>query len=419
MSKKNTPEKTLRRTLVFVALFIEFLGTSIFAGINVLAAHQKNQDFSQLDAEEKFSRLPEYFINSRSSVKYGAFELYSRLQLKKEGVSGLSLLLKKGPGFYDPEDCSIDKALVKLKEKKSVPQLIASIQENLIINHDAFCLVTALRVLKSKEEIIPHLVKLAEDSNYDTRRNAVYLLEQIQSKKEISNLIALRETEVIPRLVELLQNQNSHIRGNAAHVLGQLQAKQVIPKLISMLDNSNGIEQYRVLESLVMLDGLNKVQIRKWMVEIIKELESPDMFSTADRKSLAIDISIQIYLRFHQEFKESETKLFSIGQSRQIRDAQWTLTGSALAAFLLLLMLTLFSFRELQKIIWQDHLICYFPEEVVGELTALRHELTQANKSPLLVEITLLHVIFTLIWAVYIQINIDNLWLPSKDQRRR
>jgi hypothetical protein len=422
MSKKNTPEKTLQRTLVFVALFIEFLGISIFAGINVLAVHQKNQDFSQAEAEEKFSRLPEYFSNRRSSSSYaqllGSVKLNSILQFKEEKVYDLLLLFGKDPRFYDPEDCSTDKALVKLKEKKSVPQLIASIQEDLIINHDAFCLVTALRVLKSKEEIIPHLVKLTEDSNYYTRCNAVYLLGQIQLK-EISNSIALRETEVIPRLVELLQNQNSHVRGNAAHVLGQLQAKQVIPKLISMLDNSNGIEQYRVLESLVMLDGLNEFQIKKWMVEIIKELESPDMFSTPGKKSLAIDISIQIYLRFHQEFKESETKLLSIDQSRRIRDSQWILTGSALAAFLLLLMLTLFSFRELQKIIWQDHLICYFPEEVVGELTALRHELIQAKKSTLLVEITLIHVIFTLIWAFYIQINIDNLWLPSKDQRRR
>jgi hypothetical protein len=416
MSKKNTPEKTLRRTLVFVALFIEFLGTSIFAGINVLAAHQKNQDFSQLDAEEKFSRLPEYLFNSHSSVKFGSFELYRRLQSKEEGVSELSLLLEKDSRFYDPEDCSTDKALSKLKEKESVPQLIASIQEDLIINHEASCFVTALRVLKSKEEIIPHLVELTQHSNYHIRSNAIYLLDQMQS---IPNPRVLREIEVIPRLVKLLQNHNSRIRGNAAHALGQLQAKQAIPKLISMLDNSNGIEQYKILESLVMLDGLNEFQTRKWVVEIIKELENSDTFSNADKKSLATNISIHMYLGLRQESKESETKLLFLDQSRRIRDDQWILTGFALAAFLFLLVLTLFSLRELQRIIWQDYLICYFPEEVVGELTALRHELTQAKKSPLLVEITLLHVIFTLLWAFYIQINIDNLWLPSKDQRRR
>jgi hypothetical protein len=75
--------------------------------------------------------------------------------------------------------------------------------------------------------------------------------------------------------------------------------------------------------------------------------------------------------------------------------------------------------KELQRITWKDHITCYFPEEVVSELSALRGELTQTKKSTLLIETTLLYVIFTLIWAFYIQINIDNLWLPSKDQRRR
>jgi hypothetical protein len=104
---------------------------------------------------------------------------------------------------------------------------------------------------------------------------------------------------------------------------------------------------------------------------------------------------------------------------RKTREDWWRLTIFASITSLYLLLLALFSLRQLQKVIWKDYLICYFPDEVVGELIAFRRELTEANKSTLSIETRLLYVVFTLIWAFYIQINIENLWLPSKDQRRR
>jgi hypothetical protein len=199
-------------------------------------------------------------------------------------------------------------------------------------------------------------------------------------------------------------------------LLSRLKAKEAVPELTIVLNNSTGVEQYKMLETLIGLDGLNESHAKKWMFKMVEELERLDTFSDPERKSLAIDISTQIYLKFNQEHKVNSSV---INQSRRMRDSQWTLTGFALAAFLFLLLLTLFCLKELQRITWKDHITCYFPEEVVSELSALRGELTQTKKSTLLVETTLLYVIFTLIWAFYIQINIDNLWLPSKDQRRR
>jgi hypothetical protein len=217
-------------------------------------------------------------------------------------------------------------------------------------------------------------------------------------------------------LVELLTSSDSDVRYQAAYLLGRFQAKNAIPQLIIALNNSNEIEQYEILKVLILLDGLNESQIRKWMVEMVKKLEELDVSSDYKKNSLVIDISTQIHLKFDQKFK---IKLTSVNQSRQIRNSQWILTGFALVALLSLFLLTLFSLKELQKILWKDHLTCYFPEEIVGELIALRQELTQAKKSRIIIETTLLYVVFTLIWAFYIQINIDNLWLPSKDQRRR
>jgi hypothetical protein len=114
----------------------------------------------------------------------------------------------------------------------------------------------------------------------------------------------------------------------------------------------------------------------------------------------------------------------------KIRDIVWAFTiltsivTSIICSFLLLLGLLTFNLRlfQIQRLLrngCKGYLGCYFPEEAVGELIALRRELTHTKKSRIVIEITLLYVVFTLIWAFYIQINIENLWLPSKDQRRR
>jgi hypothetical protein len=62
------------------------------------------------------------------------------------------------------------------------------------------------------------------------------------------------------------------------------------------------------------------------------------------------------------------------------------------------------------------HLRYYVPEECVGELGALKQKLTEQNKSIWAIWFRLFVQIIALIWAFYIKIKIDNLWLP-KDRR--
>jgi HEAT repeat protein len=505
MSKKNTPEKTRQRTLAFVAVFVGFLGTSIFAGINVFAAHQKNQDFSQLDAEEKFSRLPEYLLVDRKLlrdkdffVRSSAARALGNLQ-SKEAIPDLMILQS---GFMrHPVDCSVIGALGKLEVKEAIPMLIFSSIERIshLDDEKLYCIVRGLEKLKAIPQLMKsfeesnlttniktiiitkasdylpakeliHLMELYEDSDSVVWHSAAKKWDELQKDKTISPemnmlhldltakqaLYDLNPTEPEPKteivslftvpflnsddivypniaktpndlqlksliyqFVELLKHSNSSVRYRAAHMLSRLQAKETIPELITAFDKSNGIERYKILEALIILDGLNESQTREWMVEVVKELEKDEGFSDGEKKSLAIEILMRIYLRSNQKFKESIVKLPDITQSRQIRDNQWIFTVSTLAVSLFLFLLTLFCLRQLQRIAWKDHLVCYFPEEVVGELIALRHELTKEKQSILLVETTLLYVVFTLFWAFYVQINIDNLWLPSKDQHRR
>ncbi len=511
MSKKNTQQKTRQKTLFFVVMFVGFLGTGIFAGINVFAAYQKNQDFSQVDAEEKFYRLPEYLLVDRAlledkdfNVRRSTAKALGELR-SKEAISELISLHKTKREYI----CSMAGALAKLG---AIPQLMSSSRQNNSQNVSD-CVGIALYKLQLKETI-PQLIELLKDSNYaikhfaislesDLKTDATKALNKLQEKGElekaelllaellknsddpalsligavitrlhstqkksdftdsseysykdnildciplmdmdtdvdiISNRAELTEEvftvtgfitdsdsfacsyskkKAIPNLIELLQHSDSSTRLSAAHLLGKLQAKEAIPQLTTTFNDSTGIEEYKMLQVLITLDGLKESDSKKWMLEMIKELERFDAFSDSEKKSLIIDIATQLYLKFNQYHKVNP---FSMNQSRRIRDTQWMLAESALTAFSFLLMLTLFSLRELQRILWKDYLICYLPEEAVGEMIAFRRKLTQAKKSKLLIETKLLYEIFTLIWAFYIQINIENLWLPSKDQRRR
>jgi hypothetical protein len=85
--------------------------------------------------------------------------------------------------------------------------------------------------------------------------------------------------------------------------------------------------------------------------------------------------------------------------------------GGASLASLTLLVLLMQRYR-VQGITWAGYMNCCFPEEVVAELLALCEGLTQAKKSPWLIRIILLYQVCTLIWAFYIQINLENLSLP-------
>jgi HEAT repeats len=417
MSKKNTPEKTLQRTLVFVALFIEFLGISIFAGINVFAAHQKNQDFSQLDAEEKFSRLPEYLLKDLSllkdknwRVRVSAAKALGDLG-SREAISELTKSLNDSHDDY--MKVIVREALDKLHSRNIDDRIIDPIQ---YLNYGSYSNAKTIII----SPVLSSRIILKPKKSFLSEIKMVYIDSSVfVSLSNLLKQIAVPIEKDVNLTLDSLSYDFIYPFTPVGYELSNSQLKKVISQLIIKLDASEGFEQYQILEALIVLEGLNESQIREGMLKVIRELEMLDVLSDSEKKHLAIDVSVKIYLKFNQKLKKATIKSTSIYQSREIRDQQWTLTGYASVTSLFLLLLTLLCLKEMQRIAWKDHLTCYFPEETVGELIALRHELTQAKKPTVLVEAKLLYVIFTLIWAFYIQINIDNLWLPSKDQRRR
>jgi hypothetical protein len=81
------------------------------------------------------------------------------------------------------------------------------------------------------------------------------------------------------------------------------------------------------------------------------------------------------------------------------------------------ILLSLWHLIRFKNITLLGYLINIFPEEIVSELTVLREQLTKEKKSIWLIRLSLFHQILTLVWAIYIQINLDNLTLSLRDRR--
>jgi hypothetical protein len=103
--------------------------------------------------------------------------------------------------------------------------------------------------------------------------------------------------------------------------------------------------------------------------------------------------------------------------NREFFDRELTLMGIGSTGTLVLFVLVLRSIHQFKGLTFSDRLICYFPEEIAAELTALQEQLTKEKKSTLLIRFILFYQILTLVWGIYIQIKIDNLTLPSRDRR--
>jgi hypothetical protein len=109
--------------------------------------------------------------------------------------------------------------------------------------------------------------------------------------------------------------------------------------------------------------------------------------------------------------------LHSQQATRQNLVRELILLGGIRSVALVLLLLNLRHFQKFKEITFLGHLKCYFSDEIVAELVALREKLTKEGKSTWVVKFTLFYQILTLVWGIYIQINIDNLTLPSSDRR--
>lgn len=63
-------------------------------------------------------------------------------------------------------------------------------------------------------------------------------------------------------------------------------------------------------------------------------------------------------------------------------------------------------------------LMSIFPEEAVADLAALRQRLKRSKKHPTYIQLRMAWEFLYLLWAVHIQIKIENLWLPKQSSTR-
>lgn len=83
-----------------------------------------------------------------------------------------------------------------------------------------------------------------------------------------------------------------------------------------------------------------------------------------------------------------------------------------LASFLIILTRTRVSY----SIPMTAHLVAFLPEAWVGELGALQRRMKKQNASVWEIRRRLLEEFVTLLWVFYIQVQLENLWLPSGDR---
>jgi len=78
-----------------------------------------------------------------------------------------------------------------------------------------------------------------------------------------------------------------------------------------------------------------------------------------------------------------------------------------------------FSVQRLQKPILLFLLHKLLPEEYVGNFVALYQQQKSYNQSLWLTLIIVIHNFLGLFWASYIEINIENPWLPSQKNKKK
>jgi hypothetical protein len=88
------------------------------------------------------------------------------------------------------------------------------------------------------------------------------------------------------------------------------------------------------------------------------------------------------------------------------------LLGISVASFIVMMLLLLRQ-RNRISLTLTGQLICFFPEECIAELEALHEKMKSEQRSNWLIHMIMLQNFLGLLWAFYVQINIENLWLPQ------
>ena len=115
---------------------------------------------------------------------------------------------------------------------------------------------------------------------------------------------------------------------------------------------------------------------------------------------------------------EMEVEIKSIKIKRNKR-FQFNVASLALSILSLTIILRLFiKVKNRISLTFLNRIIYFIPEECVAELVALSRQLKSHNYPTWLIQIILFKCFLEVIFAFYIQIRIDNFWLPNKEKNK-
>jgi hypothetical protein len=216
------------------------------------------------------------------------------------------------------------------------------------------------------------------------------------------------------------------------HVSGCCLPDRANARATATVGNAEGFVQIQVADIRAEVAGTAETHLGIHVRAVHVDLAA---FVMADRGQLNLDgmqarQAISILLRLNQDWSGKNDltvdrarnmrvlkaiyEKFPVDKATQDRTYLfWNLQRGFLAGIGITTLLLLFSSLRLRNpfpLIWTGYLI--FLEEIVAELIALKQRRQAENVSPKRIRCELTYEVILLLWAVHIQIRIDNLHLP-------
>jgi hypothetical protein len=259
------------------------------------------------------------------------------------------------------------------------------------------------------------LSRVAQDSNQDFLLRALHGSDTQMRRNSVSTLCRLGIGS-LPSVVAAVDDRDVLVGATVVSCLSSWVAdlgsndRRIAPVLLAKLNSipRDSMWSHEMLEALEQLADrgvleLDIAQTRRAIPMLLKDNQARinKNFMNEDRvKSMRLLKALYDRLPADQA-SQNRTHLL------------WNLQRGILAGLGITALILLFSSLRLRNpfpLIWTGYLI--FPEEIVAELIALKQRRQAENVSPKRIRRELAYEVILLLWAVHVQIRIDNLHLP-------
>jgi cation transport ATPase len=126
----------------------------------------------------------------------------------------------------------------------------------------------------------------------------------------------------------------------------------------------------------------------------------------------------QAHQTYSKALQAQQQEQRALKQAHQQKLQQESLFLGISAVCFIVMLILLLRQRNRISLTLTGQLICFFPEECIAELEALHKQMGSEQHSIWLIRMIMLQNFLELFLAFYVQINIENLWLPQHRGRK-